>query len=55
MHRFEKINNLSTNIIELNLYQDQNKWEHNSIPIETSKNGESNCRPINLENSICFH
>ena len=41
MHRFEKINNLSINIFELNFYQDQNKWEYISIPIETSKNGES--------------
>ena len=38
LHRFEKLNNLSVNIFELNSYQDKNKWEHNLIPIEVSKN-----------------
>ena len=37
MHRFEKINNLSINIYETNFYQDDDKWKHNSIPIEVSK------------------
>ena len=41
MHRFEKLNNLSINIIQLNFYQDGNKWKHNLIPIEISKNDES--------------
>ena len=41
MHRFEKLNNLSININELNFYQDGDKWKHNLIPIEISKN-ESN-------------
>ena len=36
--RFEKLNNLSVNIYELNFYPDQNKWKHNLIPIELSKN-----------------
>ena len=36
--RFEKVNNLSINIFEINFYQDGNKRKHNSIPIETSKN-----------------
>ena len=35
--RFEKLNILSINMIELNFYQDQNKWKHNLIPIENSK------------------
>ena len=26
------------NIIELNFYQDQNKWKHKLTPTETSKN-----------------
>ena len=38
MHRFEKLNNLSMNIYELNFYQDGDKWKHNLIPIEISKN-----------------
>ena len=38
MHRFEKLNNLSVNIYELNFYQDGDKWKHNLIPIEISKN-----------------
>ena len=31
MHRFEKVNNLSINIYELNFYQDGDKWKHNLI------------------------
>ena len=38
LHRLEKLNNLSVNIYELNFYQDGDKWKHNLIPIETSKN-----------------
>ena len=38
MHRFEKLNNLSINIYELNFFQVRDKWKHNSIPIEFSKN-----------------
>ena len=38
MHRFEKANNLSINIIEFNIYQDKNKWKHNLTPIEVSMN-----------------
>ena len=38
VHKFEKLNNLSINIFELNFYQDQNKWKHNSILLEISKN-----------------
>ena len=38
VHRFNEINNLSVNIYELNVYQDGDKWKHNLIPIEISKN-----------------
>ena len=38
MHRFEKLNNLSINIYELNFYQDGDKWKHNLILTEISKN-----------------
>ena len=41
VHRFNELNNLSVNIYELNFYQDGDKWKHNLIPIEISKN-ESN-------------
>ena len=41
VHWFEKINNLSINMFEINVYQDQNKWKHKLIPIEISKNDES--------------
>ena len=38
-HIFEKLNDLSINIFELNFYQDQNIWKHKSIPLlEVSKN-----------------
>ena len=38
VHRFNGLNNLSVNIYELNFYQDGEKWKHNLIPIEISKN-----------------
>ena len=37
VHKFEKLNNLSINIFEINFYQDKNKWKHNLIPIEISE------------------
>ena len=39
VHRFNELNNLSVNIYELNFYQDEDKWKHNRLPIEISKNG----------------
>ena len=39
VHRFNELNNLSVNIYELNFYQDGDKWKHNLLPIEISKNG----------------
>ena len=38
VHKFEKINNLSINIFELNFYQDGSNWKVFLIPIEISKN-----------------
>ena len=38
VHNFNDLNNLSVNIFELSFYQDKNKWNHNLIPIEISKN-----------------
>ena len=38
VHKFNDLNNLSINIFELNVYQDQNKWRHKLIPVEISKN-----------------
>ena len=38
VHRFIELNNLSVNKYELNFYQDGDKWKHNLIPIEISKN-----------------
>ena len=37
-HKFNDLNNLSVNIKELNFYQDGDKWKHNLIPSEISKN-----------------
>ena len=37
-HKFEKLSNLSINLIELSFYQDQKIWKHKLIPIEVSKN-----------------
>ena len=38
VHKFIELENLSINIFELNLYQDQNKWKHKLLPIEVNKN-----------------
>ena len=38
VHKFNELNNLSVNMYELNFYQDGDKWKHNLIPIEISKN-----------------
>ena len=46
MHRFEKLDNLSINIYELNFYQDGDKWKHNLIPNEIRKNQSD--RVVNL-------
>ena len=32
------MNKLSVNVFELNFYQEKNKWKHNLVPIEFSKN-----------------
>ena len=37
VQKFEKLNNLSKNIFELNFYQDKNKLKHNLLPNESSK------------------
>ena len=42
VHRFNELNNLSVNIYELNFYQNSDKWKHNLIPIEISKNESDN-------------
>ena len=42
VHRFNELNNLSVNIYEFNFYQDGDKWKHNLIPIEISKNESDN-------------
>ena len=38
VHKFNELNNLSVNKFELIFYQDQNKWRHELIPIEVSRN-----------------
>ena len=43
VHRFNELKQLSVNIFELSFYQDQNKWKHNLIPNEISKNSSDSC------------
>ena len=38
VHRFNELNNLSVNIYELSFYQNGDKWKHNLLPTEISKN-----------------
>ena len=42
VHRFNELNNLSVIIYELNFYQDDDKWKHNLLPTEISKNESDN-------------
>ena len=42
VHRFNELNNLSVDIYEINFYQDDDKWKHNLLPTEISKNGSDN-------------
>ena len=42
IHKFEKLNNLSIIIHELNFYKYNNKWKHKLIPIEISENNTDN-------------
>ena len=42
VHKFNELNKLSVNIYELNFYQDGDKWKHNLLPIEISKNESDN-------------
>ena len=42
VHRFNELNNLSVNIYELNFYQNGDKWKHNLLPTEISKNESDN-------------
>ena len=42
VHRFNELNNLSVNIYELKFYQDGDKWKHNLLPTEISKNESDN-------------
>ena len=37
VHEFDKINNLSFNIVELSFSQDRKRWKHKLIPFEFSK------------------
>ena len=41
VHKFNKLNNLSINIFELNFYEDQNQWKYKLILIEISKNNSN--------------
>ena len=38
VHKINELKKLSRSMFELNFYKDQNKWKHNLIPIEISKN-----------------
>ena len=48
VHKFNKLNNLSINIFELNFYQDQKKWRHKLIPIEVSNSSDNSDRVVDL-------
>ena len=55
VHRFNELNNLSVNIFELNFYQDENKWKHNVIPIEISKNKSDRVVDLLIYKDHCAH
>ena len=53
LQKFEKLNYLSFNIFELNVYQDKNKWKHKLIPIEISKNESDKVIELLLYKNHC--
>ena len=46
MNKFDKMNKLSVNIFELSFCQDGDKWKHNLIPVEISK--DKSARVVDL-------
>ena len=48
VHILKKLNNISINIVELSFCQDQNKWKHEVIPFENSKNESKKVRFIDI-------
>ena len=52
MHNLEKLNNLSINIYGLSFYQDADKWEHNLIPIQISKNESDNFIDLSIYQNL---
>ena len=55
-HRFEKLNNLSKDIFELNFHQEQSKRKHKLIPIEISTNESDRVRDLLFViKSLCYH
>ena len=56
VHKFNELNNLSVNIYELNFYQDGDKWKHNLIPVEISKNESDNVIDLLIyKKPLCSH
>ena len=56
VHKNEKLNGLSVNIIELNFYKDQNEWKHKLIPIEISKKQLDGVVDLLIyKKSLCSH
>ena len=54
VQKFQKLNNLSTNIIALKSYQAQNKWKHSLIRIEISKNGSNSVDDLLINKNPCY-
>ena len=52
-HRFNELNNLSTNIFEINFYQDQNKWKHKFLPVEVSKKNSDRVIDLLIHKNQC--
>ena len=50
--KLQKLNNSSIDIFELIFQQDQNKWKHNIIPIETSENESDEVVDLLLYNKL---
>ena len=54
--RFEKLNNLSINIFELNFYEEDKIWKHKLIPLEISENnGEYEIDLLIYKGSLCVN
>ena len=53
VHKFNELSNLSVNIFELNLYQDQNQWKQKLMPTKVGKNDSDRVIDLAIYKNHC--